>query len=64
LEHVLADPPRVLIVAGDDAMLHHPALAQLTGVAQASLSANLLYCGGPTIPRALARLGEIRGALP
>ncbi|MCB2065082.1 MAG: ABC transporter substrate-binding protein [Erythrobacter sp.] len=64
LEQVLADPPRVLIVAGDDAVLHHPVLARLDGVEQARIAPAMLYCAGPTIPRALARLGEIRAQVP
>ncbi len=60
LEQVLADPPHLVIAAGDEAMLHHPVFAQVAGVQHATLDPALLYCGGPTIPRALARLGEIR----
>ncbi|WP_338467991.1 ABC transporter substrate-binding protein [Novosphingobium sp. ZN18A2] len=65
LEQVLAHPPRVILAAGDargneDRMLHHPALAALTGTTRAAFAPNLLYCGGPTIIRAAARLAEVR----
>jgi len=60
LEQVLADPPRVVIAAGDERMEHHPALRHLMGVRYARLEPNLLYCGGPTIPRLAARLAELR----
>lgn len=68
LEHVLAHPPRVILAAGDvrgneDRMLRHPALAALTGTARADFAPGLLYCGGPTIARAAARLAEVRGTL-
>lgn len=68
LELVLAHPPRVIFAAGDergneDRMLRHPALAALTGTARAAFAPNLLYCGGPTIARAAARLAQVRRAL-
>lgn len=64
LERVLADPPRVVITAGDDRMFDHPAMGRARGIAHHELDPALLYCGGPTIPRALARLGEIRRQVP
>lgn len=64
LESVLADPPRVVITAGDERMFDHPALGQARGIAHHRLDPALLYCGGPTIPRVLARLGEIRRQVP
>lgn len=60
LEDVLADPPPLIISAGDGRGLHHPALAALHDTAQADYASSLLYCGGPTIPRAARRLAEIR----
>ena len=68
LEQVLADPPRVIFTAGnslanEDRLLAHPALRGLTGTLRAPLSPALLWCGGPTIPKALARLHEVRRAL-
>ncbi|WP_271078224.1 ABC transporter substrate-binding protein [Aurantiacibacter sp. MUD61] len=60
LEQVLADPPQVVIAAGDTRMLEHPVLSEVGGVERHSLDSSLLYCGGPTIPRALQRLLEIR----
>lgn len=69
LERVLADPPRVIFTIGsaiaeEDRMLRHPALSRLTGMTRAPLPGALLWCGGPTIPRALARLAQVRAGLP
>jgi iron complex transport system substrate-binding protein len=63
LEDVLADPPQVVIAAGDERMEHHPALRRLEGVRYAQIEPNLLYCGGPTIPRLAARLAELRDTM-
>jgi iron complex transport system substrate-binding protein len=68
LERVLTDPPRVIFTVGspaaeEDRMLRHPALAHLTGVTRAPLDSSLLWCGGPTIPRALARLAQVRASI-
>lgn len=68
LEHVLADPPRVIFAAGsdqaqEDRMLRHPALDGLKATRRAPLDSSLLYCGGPTMPRALDRLAEVRADL-
>ncbi|MFM7378574.1 MAG: ABC transporter substrate-binding protein [Erythrobacter sp.] len=61
LEAVLADPPQVLLVAGDAAGQRHPVLAgQLKTTHIAAFDPSLIYCGGPTIPKARARLAEIR----
>ena len=65
LEAMLVDPPRVILAAGDplseeDRLLSHPALASLTGTRRARLEPSLLWCGGPTIPRAAARLAAVR----
>nr|WP_240959515.1 ABC transporter substrate-binding protein [Novosphingobium olei] len=68
LERMLADPPRVILVAdaGDraaadqDRALAHPALRALTGTTRAAFAPNLLYCGGPTVIRAAQRLAEVR----
>ena len=68
LEQVLAAPPRVIFTAGnplanEDRLLAHPALRGLTGTLRARLDPALLWCGGPTIPKALARLSEVRRGL-
>ncbi|WP_408587190.1 ABC transporter substrate-binding protein [Novosphingobium sp.] len=71
LERMLADPPRVILLASasegaraeDDRALAHPALRSLSGTTRAAFAPNLLYCGGPTIIRAAARLAEVRRAL-
>ncbi|WP_245978384.1 ABC transporter substrate-binding protein [Aurantiacibacter xanthus] len=60
LEQVLADPPELILTAGSARALHHPALEVLADTARAQFDQRLLYCAGPTIPRALARLREIR----
>ncbi|WP_234024855.1 ABC transporter substrate-binding protein [Tsuneonella amylolytica] len=60
LEHLLADPPAVLLVAGDERGQQHPALAALSSTRRATFDPSLLYCGGPTIERAAGRLAEIR----
>ncbi len=63
LEEVLADPPSLVLAAGDERMLSHPALSQLENVRYDRFDSALLYCGGPSIPRALARFSEIREQL-
>jgi iron complex transport system substrate-binding protein len=63
LERVLADPPQLVIAAGDERMEHHPALRHLSGVRYAAIEPNLLYCGGRTIPRLAARLAQLRDGL-
>lgn len=77
LEKMLADPPAVILMAGqtaetghtsgnggDDRILSHPALKALTGTVRAQLDPRLLYCGGPTIIAAVQRLSQIRKFLP
>lgn len=64
LESLLADPPALVLVAGDAPGQHHPVLAgALKTTAIAPLDPALLYCGGPTIPKARARLRAIRAEL-
>ncbi len=68
LEQVLADPPRVILAAGNDGngedrMLAHPALDGLVKTDIARFDPALLYCGGPTIIRAAKRLRDIRKEL-
>ena len=64
LEQVIADPPQLVLASGHERMLTHPVLSDMNNVRYESFDSNLLYCGGPTIPRALARLGEIRASFP
>jgi len=59
LEDVLADPPPIVLNAGQSRMQLHPALAAL-GTEVVPFDTRLTWCGGPTIPRAAARLAEIR----
>lgn len=63
LERLLADPPRVLLVAGRERGQEHPALAALPAMERAAFDPALLYCGGPTIIRATERLAQIRRGL-
>lgn len=65
LEAMLADPPQVILAAGnvlgnEDRLLAHPALAALGGTRRAQFDAKLLWCGGPTIIRAAERLAAVR----
>nr|WP_301332553.1 ABC transporter substrate-binding protein [Parerythrobacter lacustris] len=60
LEQVLASPPHLLLVAGQERSQQHPALASLPGMRVERLDPALLYCGGPTIIRAMDRLREVR----
>lgn len=60
LERMLADPPQVILAAGKDRLLSHPALAALSGTRRETLDPALLWCGGPTIARAAARLAQVR----
>lgn len=62
LEAVLADPPQVLLAASDERMLSHPVLQGRADMAYHEFDPALLYCGGPTIVRALERLVDIREA--
>jgi iron complex transport system substrate-binding protein len=64
LERVLADPPEVVLAAGGERMLTHPALRTLEGVRYERLDPSLLFCGGPTLVRAAERLAEIRVSIP
>ncbi len=60
LERVLADPPQIVLAAGDERMLTHPALRSLAEMRYARFEPSLLFCGGPTVVRAVERLAEIR----
>lgn len=65
LERLIADLPQVVFTVGqsrgeEDRLLSHPALARVPGMVRAPLEPGLLWCGGPTIPRALARLAAVR----
>ncbi len=68
LEQVVADPPAVIFSAGDkrsaeNRQLSHPALSALKGTRVYRFDPSLLWCGGPTIVRAVDRLAMIRGSL-
>lgn len=68
LEQVLADPPRVILFAGDsrraeDRLLYHPALADLRITRRAPFDPSLLWCGGATLVHAAERLAQVRRTL-
>lgn len=63
LEQVLADPPEVILLAGGDRAMAHPALSALKSVRRERLDPSLLYCGGPSIIRAVERLAQIRNGV-
>ena len=65
LEAMLADPPALILAAGnprsnEDRLLDHRALGALDGTRRVPFEPSLLWCGGPTIIRALERLAEVR----
>jgi iron complex transport system substrate-binding protein len=60
LEGVLIDPPHVLLVAGTARGQRHPALSMVSAMRIEPFDPSLLYCGGPTIVRAMERLAEVR----
>jgi iron complex transport system substrate-binding protein len=62
LERLLFDPPQLLLVAGNERAQSHPALARLGEMRTEPFAANLLYCGGPSIIRAVERLAQVRAA--
>jgi iron complex transport system substrate-binding protein len=67
LEVMLADPPQVILAAGnpraeENRLLGHPALAALGSTRRVTLEPSLLWCGGPTIVRAAERLAQVRKA--
>ncbi|MBC9033574.1 ABC transporter substrate-binding protein [Sphingomonas sp. JC676] len=72
IEHVVADPPRAMLVpdeAGRDQssranQLRSEALKHIgSKVTQAAFPRALVNCGGPVIPRAMARLAAIRRSI-
>ncbi|NVE94119.1 ABC transporter substrate-binding protein [Altererythrobacter sp. JGD-16] len=60
LEFLLANPPELLLIAGEARGQAHPALESLENTRVETLDPALLYCGGPTIIKAMERLAEIR----
>ncbi len=63
LETVIADPPDLLLVAGDSIGQRHPLLRDLPEMRIERLDPKLLNCGGPNIAKVRARLADIRGAM-
>ena len=62
LEQVLTDPPDVLLVAGAERAQRHPALDALPQTRREAYDPSLLYCGGPSVIRAAARLEAVRNS--
>ena len=67
LELMIADPPQVILAAGnvhaqENRLLVHPALKALPGTRREAFEPSLLWCGGPTIVRAAERLAQVRQA--
>lgn len=60
LEVLLANPPDLVLVAGDSAGQSHPMLGQLPGTRVERFDPKLFYCGGPSVIGAVERLAEIR----
>lgn len=63
LEEIVADPPDVLLIAGDAPGQEHPLLARLGGTRVERFDPGLFYCAGPSILKAHERLREIRKAI-
>jgi iron complex transport system substrate-binding protein len=63
LETMLADPPELVLVAGDSPGQRHPALLQLDASRIEPLAGWLINCGGPSVIAASERLKAIRAGL-
>jgi iron complex transport system substrate-binding protein len=63
LEQVIADPPDLLLVAGESAGQLHPALQALPQTRVHRFDPRLFYCGGPSIIAARAELAALRASL-
>lgn len=62
LERIAADPPALLLVAGEERGQRHPLLARIPGLKVARFEPRLFYCGGPSIPKAMERLRSFERA--
>lgn len=63
LETILADPPDLVLVAGDSIGQRHPLLQDLPDTHVEVLDPTLFFCGGPSIMSAKVRLAEIRARI-
>ena len=68
LEYLVARPPKLLLTVGDrsgtDRVLGHPVLKPLAGqIALRPFPEKLLFCAGPTIIAAVAKLAAARASL-
>ena len=60
LEQMVANPPDVLLLAGDSAGQRHPALFRLGTTWVRAFDPSLFYCGGPSILKAREELHGLR----
>ncbi len=60
LEMIVANPPDVLLIAGDHPGQLHPLLQGLDTTFVARFEPKLFYCGGPSIIAAADRMDEVR----
>ena len=60
LELLVANPPDLVLIAGDSAGQTHPLLGALPGTRVEHFDPTLFYCGGPSVLGAVDRLAEIR----
>jgi iron complex transport system substrate-binding protein len=63
LETLLAEPPELVLVAGDSAGQRHPLLGKLQDTRVADFPGWLINCGGPSVIAASTRLQAIRAGL-
>jgi iron complex transport system substrate-binding protein len=60
LEHVLIDPPDLLLIAGTSAGQRHPAIEDLASTRIHHFDPGLFYCGGPSVSAARRELNALR----
>ncbi|NML06487.1 ABC transporter substrate-binding protein [Sphingomonas sp. G-3-2-10] len=72
IEHVVIDPPRVMLVPYAPGRMASSRAAEMRGraiartgakVTQANFPRNLVNCGGPVIAKAMTRLAEVRQSI-
>ncbi len=63
LEILVANPPDLILIAGDSKGQRHTLLEHLPETTIASFDPKLFYCGGPSIITAMERLAEIRAEI-
>lgn len=63
LERVLAQPPDLLLIAGESAGQAHPVLDRIEGMQVGRFDPRLFFCAGPSIPEARRELGRWRSMM-